>query len=282
LAMAESVVCNSHSSWQPSPESRRILDFAMAKIESVPYKVSSRWSFYRVLQAGYLKTKADVTRWDYLSSRARKRFFGKWRPGTLKDSIRRCDWNGEFRAAYSVELDSLETQPFIVQCWYEAEAMSEQFEYYTADYRVSLVPFRGDCSVPIKWEMAKKLEELFEEYLKPIKILYFGDCDKKGLQILEAALRDIRAWCKVPFDVERVGLTEEQAKAFGFPENPDKPGYQWEALEDEQAKKLILDALNRYAHPVPAELLEREKHIRERFRKAYAAILNEELGGDYQ
>jgi len=91
-----------------------------------------------------------------------------------------------------VELDTIENQDYYVQCWFEAEAMRGQFEYFTKDYRVSLVPFRGDCSVSIKWELAKNLENIYVKYEKPIKILYFGDCDKKGYQILKAALKDSR------------------------------------------------------------------------------------------
>ena len=268
--------------WQPQPEGVQLLDYAMAKIKSVPYRVSSRWTFYRVLQAGYLSCKKDVTRWDYLASRARKRFYGEWKPDTLKDSIRMCNWKGEFSATYGLELDALQTQSSIVQLWYEAEAMSEQFEYYTHNYRVSLVPFRGDVSIPINWEIAKKLETLYDKYQKPIKILYFGDYDKKGFQILDAALRDIKAWCNVHFNIERVGLTLEQIQRFKLPENPDKPGYQWEALEDEQAKTLILDALNRYAQPISVDLDEHEKTIKEQFRRAYVTILHSELGANFE
>jgi len=268
--------------WKPQPEGVTLLNYAMAKIKSVPYRVSSRWTFYRVLQAGYLSCKKDVTRWDYLASRARKRFYGEWKPDTLKDSIRMCNWKGEFSATYGLELDALQTQSSIVQLWYEAEAMSEQFEYYTHNYRVSLVPFRGDVSIPIKWEIAKKLETLYDKYQKPIKILYFGDYDKKGFQILDAALRDIKAWCKVHFNIERVGLTLEQIQRFKLPENPDKPGYQWEALEDEQAKTLILDALNRYAQPISVDLDEHEKTIKEQFRRAYVTILHSELGANFE
>jgi len=268
--------------WQPRPESVKLLDYAMAKIKSVPYKVSSRWTFYRVLQAGYLSSKKNITKWDYVSSRARKTFYEEWKPNTLKDSIRRCNWHGEFFANFGLELETLESQPFIVQCWYEAEAMSEQFEYYTKNYRVSLIPFRGDCSIPIKWEIAKKLEALSLKYQKPIKILYFGDYDQKGFQILNAALRDIKAWCKVPFDVERIGLTLEQAKAFNLPENPDTSGYQWEALEDEQAKKLILDALSQYGKPIAPTIEEHEKVIRDKIRGKIVEILHTELGLDFK
>jgi hypothetical protein len=253
----------------------------MAKIKSVPYKVSSRWVFYRLVQAGFI-TKSAMAKFDYLLSRARKEFLGDWRPDTLTDSIRRANFKGEFYVGWQVDLDTIKEQEFYVQLWFEAEAMHEQFEYHTQNYRVSLVPFRGDCSIPLKWQIAKKLESIYEKYDKPIKILYFGDCDEKGLQILDAAWTDIRAWSKSSFHVERVGLTEEQAKQFGLPENPDKPGnYQWEAVEDQHAEKLIVDALAKYQRPISAELEEHEKVIEDRVRTSILGVLKEELGGNF-
>ena len=270
--------------WQPKPEGQKILDFAMAKIKSVPYKVSSRWTFYRLIQAGYL-SKAEIARFDYLLSRARKTFYGEWRPNTLTDSIRQPVFRGEFKAVYNVELDAVgdRDQDYYVQVWFEAEAMHQQFEYHTRDFRVSLVPFRRDCSIPVKWELAKKLEEISEKYSKPIHILYFGDCDRKGVQIFEAAIRDITAWCKIPFGVERVGLTVEQARTMNMPENPDKPGtYQWEALEDQHAEKLILESLSKYQRPFSPSLKQHEEIIQGKVRTAIQDVLSAELGETQQ
>jgi hypothetical protein len=268
--------------WQPDPKSVQLLDYAMAKIKSVPYMVSSRWVFYRVLQAGLIRDKTQITSFDYLTSRARKSFYGEWRPDTLIDSIRQTDFKGEHYVGFLVELDSIPCQDYYVQLWFEAEAMHQQFEYFTRDFRVSLVPFRGDYSVPMKWKLAKKLEAMSAKYEKPIKILYYGDCDRKGHLIPDAALKNIRTWCGVSFDFERVGLTEKQAKQFCLPENPEKPGnYQWEALGDEQAKKLIVDeGVARYLRPVPAWLREREMRIRERALESIFDVINEEMKGD--
>lgn len=268
--------------WTPRTEGQEILDFAWCKIGSVPYKLSSRWLFYRVMQAGFI-TKKEIGKYDYLLSRARKTFYGQWRPDSLIDSIRRPVFRGEPEAWFDLELDAIADQDYYVQLWFEAEAMYGQFEYFTRNYRVSLIPFRGDCSIPIKWKLAKKLEAAYEKYEKPVKILYFGDCDKKGYQIPEAALKDIRAWCKVPFDIEHVGLTLDQAKEFGLPENPDKPNsYQWEALENDHAEKLILESLSKYQHPIPATLEEHEKAIHAKIRGQIIEVLNAELGADFQ
>lgn len=191
--------------------------------------------------------------------------------------MRQSHFKGEKGAHFSYFKDSIEEQEYYVQLWFEAEAMHGQFEYYTKDFRVSLVPFRGDCSIPIKWELAKKLEQISQKYGKPIKILYFGDYDKKGLQIFSSALKDIRKWCKVAFDVERVGLTLEQAQTLNIPDNPNSPGfYQWEALNDAQAGKLILDAVRKYLKKPSAELLNREAKIHDECVNLLTKFLEEQ------
>jgi len=266
------------SGWKPNAETVKILNYAMAQIQSVPYKTSSRWTFYRCLQAGLFPDKSHINKFDYATSRARKSFYGLWCPYTLIDSIRQSYFKGEYICNFNFELDTIEEQPFIMQCWYEARAMHRQFQHYTNSYRVTLVPFGGDISIAMKWDIAKKLEALYEEYHKSIIILYFGDYDRKGFQILDAALKDIKAWSKVPFTVDRVGLTLEQVKAFNIPENPDHPNaYQWEALDDSQAKQLILTGIEKYLKPVPDVVEQAEKVIRHKCVTAIKQILQEEL-----
>ena len=59
-------------------------------------------------------------------------------------------------------------------------------------------------------------------------------------------MKDIRAWCEVDFEVQRVGLTLGQAVGMGVPENFAPPGqYQWEALTDGQAARLIRPVTDR-------------------------------------
>lgn len=260
----------------PQAHTAKMLDYALSRVKSVPYKVSGRWVFYQLVQAGLL-SKKDAKRFDAILSRARKRFWGGWQPDILRDSVRHCEFNGEGYVYFDLKLDSIENQEYYVQLWFEAAAMYEQFEYYTKDYRVSLVPFRGDASIPQKWEIAKKIEAIATKYGKPLIALYFGDYDLKGLKIYEAAVRDIMEWCRVPFAVQRVGLTLEQARELDIPDNPQKPGtYQWEALNDEQAGRLITNALSRYYRKVPSDTIAIEKRLNSRISQFINNTLEEE------
>ena len=266
----------SDSTWNVSEENRKILDYAMGKIKSVPYPVTARWTFYQLVQAGLVEKKKGAT-FGYLTRRARKEFFSGWYPGLLIDSVRESHFKGEKGAYFSYFEDSIREQEYYVQLWFEAEAMHGQFEYYTKDYRVSLVPFRGDCSIPMKWELAKKLENTATKYSLPIQILYFGDYDKKGLQIFQSALKDIRRWCKADFNVERIGLTLEQAQTLNIPDNPNNPGsYQWEALNDAKAGALIVEAVEKYVSQPSEQLLKYESETREKCIGVLTKILEAE------
>ena len=74
--------------WEPSLGSIRILDRAYEHVNSVSYKVSLRWLFYRLLQDGIYKAKGNYNNLKGLVSKARKNFFGKWRPDSLSDQTR--------------------------------------------------------------------------------------------------------------------------------------------------------------------------------------------------
>jgi len=235
--------------YNPHQKTARILKEAYKIVQSVDYRPSPRWVFYQLVQRGLLpktKEQSDLLIGHWLS-RARKRFYNGWRPDTLTDSIRVAYVRGLPEPPKEAIPDRIKDQDNYVEVWFEARAMVDQFWNITEPYFVSILPFGGCTSIPVKWETAKRLEKRYETYGKPIKILYFGDCDKYGRQIPEDAVRDIEKWCSAPFEFINCGLKLEQAKQFGIPDNPEKPGdYQWEALPDEHARKLIISNLEKY------------------------------------
>ena len=257
-----------------------ILDRAMEHLNSVPYKPSSRWVFYRLLQDGYYHTKDDYARWTQLCSRARKGFYAGWNPDTLADDTRdRIARVGFYKDRAQVKhtivdqvvqdleitFDHFYDQSQYVIIAFEARAMVEQFIYHTRG--IDLLPFGGDASIPFKWHIAKHLENCHEWYGIPITILYFGDYDEKGNKIFEGAMKDVEAWCGFDFEYFWCGLTEGQAERYRLPENPEKPGqYQWEALTDEQAKEIIHVAMDAF---VDQKLIETKREESERVTKEW-------------
>lgn len=243
--------------YKPHEKSRLILARAWEHCQSVPYKVTARWLFYRLLQEGFYSEKGDYdNRFLPLLSRARHNFFENWRPNTLDDDRRSPILRGNgyetpqewvISRARNVQctLGKWFDQDHYVEIWFEAGAMKSQFEHYTRG--VTLRPFYGMPSIPYKWEIAKGLEWASQFYGLPIIVLYFGDLDPAGDIIPTTSTADVRKWCDVGFCFERAGLNEGDEIRYDIPENFEHPGaYQWEALEDGAARELITGAVEKW------------------------------------
>lgn len=273
--------------YKPRKRNQLILDTAYQHVVSVPYKVSLRWVFYRLLQEGLYNDKKDYEKMKNLFSTARKRFYKQWEPNTLADETREAiirhgqhetplDWLSHLATNSYCWLDEWYSQDYYVEVLYEAKAMTDQFKTYVPR-PLSLVPLGGDPSIPYKWAIAKRLEKAYVQYSKPIVILYFGDKDAKGEQIPKSALIDIQNWCNVLVEPVVCGLTEEQAKKYNLPVNPEKPReYQWEALTDAQAKEIISEFIGEYIdQDALGEIENKEKEATKLFRGKMTEFMNE-------
>ena len=242
--------------YNPHRKTADILDRAWTLVQSVPYQVSARWLFYRLLQEGYYRKKSDYSKFLKAISTARKAFYGGWQPDTLADETREAiyrgggygsvnHWLASLPKDYPCVLDKWQAQPAYVELWFEARAMIDQFRHYTRF--ITLRPMGGQPSIPFKWESAKHLEQVGAAYDVPITILYFGDLDEAGAHIADVVETDVRQWCEADFEFIHCGLTVEQVRRYDVPENPEKPDeYQWEALPDEAAREIISGYVNRF------------------------------------
>lgn len=278
--------------YKPRKKNAELFTWLLERVVEVPYEVSVRWCFYRLVQERGL-TKQDYENFIAVFSRIRKNFWNGWTPYSVIDESRSVNMDGDGHAdfiswiadmkAYRPTYEKYSKQDEIVMICYEAEAMSKQFEYYAAPFYVPMAAFKGDPSIFQKWEIARNLAELYMKYGKPVRILYFGDYEPlkktgsrgKGLTIPINAIEDIEEWfiecCLArgvnpyenferPLVLERVGLNREHIERWHLPENPLKPGeYQWEALSDEQARALILTALNNHLDRAAINAVEQQE-----------------------
>ncbi len=286
--------------YKPTAPVARILDQALAEVNAVQYGVTARWVFYRLLQAGVLHTKADYKRLLSYLSRARKEWWDGWRPDTLTDDTREAlvrgagfdsgqSWADAVLQQSTCTLDRWATQDVYVEVWFEASAMSAQFEFYVNE-NIPLLAFHGDISIPAKWDAAVRLMTRWRELQKPIRVMYYGDLDDKGLLIPESAHRDVRQMMVDAlydggtllnsaerndevldmlrdFTFERVGLTDDQVVEYNVPENPERPGtYQWEGLDDDAAQALIGLANDTVDLGAFDQIVGREDNITRQFR----------------
>lgn len=245
---------------------QQIEERAMYWVKSVPYPVTLRWVGYRMLGDNTLRSKSEFPSLAIWLSDARKQFHGEWTPWTLVDDTRRPilvnsenfytyhfrsggfdteeDWRASVVKELNCPLDRWATQPYYIEMWVESTSMEKQFIHY-ANKNIPLVAFKGQYSIPGKWETAKRLSDVWKKYHHPIRTYYYGDCDKAGKEIPQNAWNDIYPWVMSlapDCDIEMwmIGLTRDQAREFSLIEKPEKPGnWEWEALSDTQAKSLI-------------------------------------------
>lgn len=272
--------------YTPRGKTVDILDRAWELVNSVPYQVSSRWVFYVLMQEGYYSGKGDYkNKWTKAVSSARKAHYKGWRQDTLADETRGqiersggsydvVDWLDLLAGHITCTLDKWHSQPYYVQLWYEARAMTQQFKYYT-EY-VDLTPMGGHASIDYKFSIAQSIENAVERYQKPVVVLYFGDLDKAGQTISSVAERDIRDWCNVDFEFIHCGLTLEQAHRYNIPEDFEKPGnYQWEALSDDAAREIITTSLAPFVrHDAITEIKAEERRATTWLRAELATLAN--------
>ncbi len=300
--------------YNPRPETAELLSWMLEEIQSVPYEVTLRWAFYQAVQKKGL-LKSDYGKVKQYAAEARKNFWNGWNPTTLVDDTRKIEKRGHGYDDFKDWLNAMKEkepvyeiyskQDTIVTLWFEAQAMSRQFEYYASPYRVSYAAFKGDPSINFKWVIAQYLADLYKRYRKPIVILYFGDYEAnknsgsraKGLTIPQHAFHDIAGWflgilerdevikredweedlSKV-IRMERIGLNEEHIDEWDLPENPERPGeYQWEALSDEQAGNLITESIQRnWSTEAVNKNTEVENEDTKRWLKMFDSIPKEE------
>ena len=147
--------------YKPIKRNRIIADAAWKHVSSVPYKVSARWLFYRLLDDGHYKGKDDYeTKFKSFFSTLRHNNYKLWRPDTLSDEGRTpvtrsgghtspSRWSSYLiDAGVACDLDPYAYQPNYIVICYEANAMTAQFDHYTAG--IDLYPFGGDPSIPYK------------------------------------------------------------------------------------------------------------------------------------
>lgn len=165
--------------------------------------------------------KEGMIPWEWLEDRTRRPHdVSMWRDlpafiETVKTAYRRDVWISQ-------------AQQVVV--WLEKDALSGVFEEITEDYGVSLVVGRGYNSWSVRKTLADRIAE-YEDTGKPTTILYFGDFDPSGEDILRD-LEESFGFFEVFPELVKVALTPGQVEEYHLPPNFAKHS-------DSRAKKFI-------------------------------------------
>lgn len=201
--------------------------------------IDNKLSEYKRLSGALVKARQDcMIPWEWIEDRGRlPRVVSMW--NDLSDFIETV------KVAYRKNI--WDRQPIYIEVWLEKDALSGIFSDIVNQYGVTLCVGRGYNS----WSAYKEASDRFKEKDKPIKILYFGDFDPSGedmLRAIEDSLRFLRISEKVIAEhrgkevqkfffetrpeIIKIALTSEDITKYNLP--PD-----FTKKTDTRAKKFI-------------------------------------------
>lgn len=167
--------------------------------------IENKLSEYQRLSSALVKARQmNYISWDWIEDRVRQpRVVGMWENlsdfiETVKVSYRRDIW---------------ENQTSYTEIWLEKDALSGIFENITREYGVTLVVGRGYNS----WSAYKEAINRFSQLdKKNIYILYFGDFDPSGEDIVRALKKSLEFFGIYP-KIKKIALTYQDITTYKLP-----------------------------------------------------------------
>jgi hypothetical protein len=131
--------------------------------------------------------------------------------------------------------DLLQTQAAALEVWVEKDALSRVCYNVAFPYCVPVIVARGFSSISYVHECRKRVKQNIKNGKRTV-ILYFGDLDPSGWEMLPAMLETLQNEMSLGDLVEgkRYALTTAQVEMYGLPRNPDAL-----KLTDTRAKKYM-------------------------------------------
>ena len=191
--------------------------------------------------------------------------------GAIEDRIRVPKFPNEWSSPEAIMQVVLDTyrlprwkdQPYHVELWVEKDALAGVLQPIAEDRHITLMVNRGYSSQSAMHDAFERCELAIERGQEAV-ILYLGDLDPSG----EDMVRDIDDRLNVTYgttvEVIKLAITPEQVQQFGPPPNPAKlsdsraagfiakhgmESYEVDALPPDALRTIIEDAVDNYEDP---------------------------------
>ena len=191
---------------------------ASAVLESV-HPQTVRQLFYRLVTVGIVPNSRSAYQF---TSRAlvEARRTGKIPWKQIEDRLRRPRTPAMWRdlpdfvedVIYSYRRTVWQTQPRLVECWLEKDALSGIFEDTLARYGITLNVGRGFDG----WSSIHNAAMRYRSSGKPVSVLYFGDFDPSGEDMVRS-LRVRLAECGHAPEIVKCALTRDDIDRYRLP-----------------------------------------------------------------
>jgi hypothetical protein len=182
-------------------------------------------------------------------------------------------------------------QPRYVELWVEKQALAGVLEPVARRFHVTLMVNKGYSSASAMKESAERLIAASVYGSKPVEVLYLGDHDPSGEDMVRDVYERLSEFGVVDLEVTKLGLTMEQIRQFDPPPNPAKitdsraaayiakyGEHSWEldALPPDELNRLVTEAIeSRVDGARMNALIEQEKRDKSRLREAAAQLRSE-------
>jgi len=189
-----------------------------------------RQVYYQLVGKGYIENK--VSEYGMLSRLLKQARLDGYIPWEwIEDRVRAyhdlTGWGGadsfikasleQFLRGYSRDL--LQSQEVYLEIWIEKDALSSIFTRVARPYTIPVVVCRGFSSVSFLNDYKKRLE--YCQGQRPI-LLYFGDFDPSGVEMLKAMEITLQEELEVEgIEFKRVALLREHIAEYHLPHSPE-------------------------------------------------------------
>lgn len=116
------------------------------------------------------------------------------------------------------KIDRMDGQDYYLEVWIEKEALSNVFRRVTDQFMIRLMVNKGYSSASAMHDAYLR----FKKARKPVKILYFGDHDPSGKDMVRDIEDRMLKFGLKRFEVVNPALSYEQVQQYDLPENPVK------------------------------------------------------------
>lgn len=213
------------------------------------YVLTLRQLYYQLVSRDIIPNKqAEYSKLSTLLKEGRMAGIVDW--DAIEDRLRKPDKPSSFDSPQDIleacinqyELPRMEGQNIYLEVWVEKDALSGVLKRVTEKYHVPILVNRGYSSASAMYNSFMRFVRNGVYKERPVKVLYLGDYDPSGLDMI----RDIRERIiefqegyndgtlveQMLFSVEPIALTREQIEQYNPPPNPAK-------VTDPRAKDFI-------------------------------------------
>lgn len=196
------------------------------------WPLTLRQIYYRLVAAGHIQNNrsqynmlSKLLKWMRIDDRL------PW--DVLEDRSRRMSGKRGFESVETFldqEMDNflqgytrclVQGQDKYIEVWVEKDALMRLFEQTVYPYCMRSVVCKGYQSVTFIADFYKRAEDAIMKGQKPV-VLYFGDLDPSGVQMLEATVETLEDELDLyGVEFKRVGLNPEHIRLYNLPSDPD-------------------------------------------------------------